>query len=96
MEQDERGVRAEIESSYKEYGQNRVRYEASQSALEAARENYNAAGAAQAEGAGNLLQVLTARVSLTTAESNSVEATYDLLIFDIRFRLATGQSVPGE
>lgn len=96
LEQDERGVRAEIESSYKEYGQNRVRYEASQSALEAARENYNAAVAAQAEGAGNLLQVLTARVSLTTAESNSVEATYDLLISDIRFRLATGQSVPGE
>ncbi|MFM9872711.1 MAG: TolC family protein [Fimbriimonadaceae bacterium] len=96
LEQDERGVRAEIESSYKEYGQNRLRYEASQAALEAAQENYNAAVAAQAEGAGNLLQVLTARVSLTTAESNSVEATYDLLISDIRFRLATGQSVPGE
>ncbi len=96
LDQDERGVRAEIESSYKEYGQNRLRYEASQVALEAARENYNAAVSAQAEGAGNLLQVLTARVSLTTAESNSVEATYDLLISDIRFRLATGQSVPGE
>jgi outer membrane protein len=96
LDQDERGVRAEIESSYKEYGQNRLRYEASQAALEAAQENYKAAVAAQAEGAGNLLQVLTARVSLTTAESNSVEATYDLLISDIRFRLATGQSVPGE
>lgn len=96
LDQDERVVRAEIESAYKEYGQNRLRFEASQAALEAAQENYNAAVEAQKEGAGNLLQVLTARVSLTTAESNQVEATYDLLISDVRFRLVTGQSVPGE
>ena len=94
--QDERVVQAEIEASYKEYGQNRLRFEASLVALLAAQENYKAAVEAQSEGAGNLLQVLTARVSLTTAESNHVEATYDLLISDIRFRLATGQPVPGE
>ncbi len=96
LEQDERVVRSEIESAYTEYGQNRLRFEASQAALRAAQVNYNAAVEAQREGAGNLIQVLTARVSLTTAESNVVEATYDLLISDVRLRLVTGQSLPGE
>lgn len=96
FEQDVRNVRAEIESTYKEYGQNRIRFEAATAALNAAQENYRAAEAAQKEGAGNLIQVLTARVSLTTAESNLVQATYDMLISDVKFRLATGQPVPGE
>lgn len=96
FEQDVRNVRAEIESTFKEYGQNRIRYEAALAALNAAQENYRAAEAAQKEGAGDLIQVLTARVSLTTAESNFVQATYDMLISDVKFRLATGQPVPGE
>lgn len=96
LEQDERQVRAEVESAFTEYGLNRLRFEAAEAAFRAAKVNYDAAVESQKEGAGNLLQVLTAQVSLTTAESNVVEATYDMLISDVRLRLVTGQSVPGE
>lgn len=96
LEQTERVARAEIEATYKEYGQNRVRYDAATAALVAARVNYEAAVESQREGAGNLIEVLTAQVSLTTAESNLVEATYDLLISNVRLQLVTGQPMPGE
>lgn len=96
LDQSERVARAEIEATYKEYGQNRVRYEAATAALEAAQVNFDAAVESQREGAGNLIEVLTARVSLTTAESNLVEATYDLLISNVRLQLVTGDSMPGE
>lgn len=94
--QDERRARAEIESAFQESVQNRLRLEAARAALEAARVNFEAAVAAQREGAGTLIEVLTAQVSLTTAESNLVEARYDLLISDVRFRLVTGAALPGE
>lgn len=96
LDQDIRNVSAEIESAFYEHGQNRLRFEAATLALKAAQVNFEAAVEAQREGAGNLIQVLTAQVSLTTAESNLVEATFDLLITDVRFRLVTGQGVPGE
>jgi len=96
LDQSERVARAEIEATYKEYGQNRVRYEAATAALEAAQVNFDAAVESQREGAGNLIEVLTAQVSLTTAESNLVEATYDLLISNVRLQLVTGDSMPGE
>lgn len=96
LDQSERVARAEIEATYKEYGQNRVRYEAASAALEAAKVNFDAAVESQREGAGNLIEVLTAQVSLTTAESNLVEATYDLLISNVRLQLVIGDSMPGE
>ncbi len=95
-EQNVRVARADIEATYKEYEQNRARREAARLALVAAQENYNAAVEAQREGAGNLLEVLTAQVSLTTAESNLVEAIYDLLITDIRFKRLIGEPIPGQ
>ena len=96
LTQSERNAIAEIESAYKEYAQNIERLDASRVALEAAQLNYRAAFDSRTEGAGELIEVLTAQVSLTTAESNYIEAYYDTLISQVRLRLVTGQPVPGE
>lgn len=94
--QSERNARAEIEAAYKEYDQNREVLAAAKAALAAAQKNYDAAIGAQEAGSGTLIQVLTAQVSLVTAESTYVQAVYDTLISDVNLRLATGQAVPGE
>jgi len=96
--QSERLARAEIEAAYKEYAVNIRRVEASNLALQAARLNYRAAQESQQEGAQgtSVITVLTANLSLVTAESNYVEAIYDAQISDLRFRLATGQPMPSE
>lgn len=94
--QAERNARAEVESAYKAYAQNAERLSAARLALEAARLNYQAASDARKEGAGDLIEELTAQVSLVTAESNFVQAVYDVLISEARLRLVTGQPMPGE
>ncbi len=96
MTQSERNAIAEIESAYKEFAQNRERLDASSAALEAAKLNYKAAFDSRTEGAGELIEVLTAQVSLTTAESNYIEAYYDTLISKVRLMLVTGEPLPGE
>ena len=52
--------------------------------------------AARQAGASELIELLTAQVSLVTAESNYVEARYDTLISRVRLKLATGRPLPGE
>jgi outer membrane protein len=96
--QAEREARADIEAAYTEVSQNAQRLEAARLALEAARENYEAAVGAQAAGAQgtSIVTVAVAQVSLVTAESNYIEATYDYYISDVRLRLVTGRAVPGE
>jgi len=96
--QGERDARAEIVTAYHQLAQNQKRMAAAEAALEAAQENYNAATEARRLGAstGTLLDVLTAQVSLSTAESNRVQALYDLLISRVQYLLATGQRVAGE
>ncbi len=96
MAQSERDAIAEIESAYKEFAQNRELLDASRAALEAAQLNYKAAFDSRTEGAGELIEVLTAQVSLTTAESNYIEAYYDTLISQVRLMLVTGRPLPGE
>lgn len=91
-----RNIEAEIESAYTESSFNARRLSAATVALEAAQLNYDAAISAQREGAGTLIEVLTAQVSLTTAEANLVNATYDALISDVRLRLAVGRPLPAE
>ncbi len=95
-EQSEREALAEIESAVTELELNARRYTAATAAFAAAQTNFEAAQEALKEGAGTLIEILTARLTLTTAESNLVEATYDQLISDVRVRLVTGQPVPGE
>jgi outer membrane protein len=94
--QSERQAQAEIESAYAEHVQNIERVQASKLALEAAQVNYDAAIAAQREGANDVIQVLTAQVSLVTAESNYIEATYDYYVTEANLRLVTGRPIPGE
>lgn len=94
--QTERDVRAEIEATFKDYQSNRERLTASSAALDASRLNFTAASEAQQAGAATLIDVLTAQVSLVTAESNYVQALYDALISRVRLRLASGQPLPGE
>lgn len=97
-EQQQRNVSAEIESAYLSLQQDRERLGAAKAALDAAKENYTAASEAQRLGAEgtNIITVLTAKISLVTAESNYVNAVYDVYVSEVRLRLATGQSIPGE
>lgn len=94
--QAERDARAEIESAYVEYLQNTKRQRAAQAAFEAADENFRAAQDGRRLGAGTLLDILTAQLSLVTAEVNRTQATYDLLISEIRLKVVTGTPIPGE
>jgi outer membrane protein len=89
-------ARAEIEAAYKQLLQNRERFDAARAALEAAEENYRFAEAANLNNIGNLIEVLTAQVSLTTAQSNYIEALYDAIISEVRLRLVVGRPLPGE
>lgn len=91
-----RTARAEIESTVYSLQQDADRYQVAQAALAAARENYNAASESQRLGAGTLIDVLTAQVSLVTAEQNAVQALYDLMTDQVRLRLVTGETLPGE
>ena len=94
--QTERDVRAEIESAYKEFQQDFDRLEAAKLAKDAAQLNYDAAEGAYKEGAGTILDQLTAQVSLATAESNYVQAYYDLLISEVKLKQVVGKPLPGE
>lgn len=96
LEQAEREARSEIEAAYQEVKQNADRVKAANTALEAARLNYEAASESQRLGAGTIIEVITAQVSLVTAESNFVEALYDYETAVVKLRLATGQAIPGE
>lgn len=96
LTQSERDALAEIESAFMEFSQNRERLEAARLAREAARVSYEAARGARDEGAATLIEVLTAQVSLATAESNYVEALYDVFVSEVRLGLATGQPIRGE
>lgn len=98
LSQVEREVASEIEAAHAELVQNTERVSAAQLAVEAARKNYEAAVEAQRLGAAgtNIVTVLTAQVSLVTAESNYVEAVYDYFISDVRLRVATGDPIAGE
>ncbi|HVL38031.1 MAG TPA: TolC family protein [Fimbriimonadaceae bacterium] len=98
LAQSEREIEAEIEAAYTTHSQNVERVQAAQLALEAARLNYQAAVESQGAGAEgtNIVTVLTAQVSLVTAESNYIEALYDYFVSDVRLKLATGETIPGE
>jgi len=96
LTQAEREAQAEIESAYTDLVLNGERVAAAKAALDAATENYNAAVASQKEGVNDVIAVLTAQVSLVTAESNYVEATYDYYVSDVNLKLVTGKPIPGE
>lgn len=96
LAQAERDAKAEVEQAYVTFEQNKSRMDAAKLAVDAARLNYDAAVESQKLGASNLIDVLTAQVSLVTSETNYIEALYDTLISELRLKLATGQPIPGE
>lgn len=96
LDQAEKDARSEIESTYRSYNQDQLRLSSAELALKAARLNFEAADGSQKLGAASLIEVITAQVSLVTAESNFIEATYDVLISQLRLRLVTGLQMPGE
>ncbi len=96
LKQSELDARADIEGSLAALIQDRERLKVAEEARKVARQNYDMTNGAYREKAATLIDLLTAQVSLATAESNYVEAVYDLLTSDVKFRLATGQPMPGE
>lgn len=96
--QAEREAAAEIESLVRENQLDRQRIEAANLALEAARINFDKVYQAKQLGAqgADVVALSTAQVSLVTAETNAIQATYDYAIARVKLRLATGLSVPGE
>ena len=94
--QAERDARAEIESAYKETSQNAERLAAAQKAIEAAQKNFDAAVDSQRLGASSIIEVSAARVSLVTAQSEYIQAIYDLAISRSRLDLVTGKKMQGE
>lgn len=96
--QAEREAQADIESAHALLRQDIRRVAAAKLAREAAQLNYDAALESQRLGAEgtDIITVLTAQVSLVTAESNYVDALYDYFISDVRLKLVTGRTMPGE
>ena len=94
--QAERAARAQIESDFLMVSQDVERLKAANDALVAAQENYTAAVESQKAGAENIIDVLTAQVSLVTAESNKIQAIYDFYIAQLGLNLSTGQPLLGE
>jgi outer membrane protein len=94
--QSESDARGEIKSAYITNEQNLSRLEAAELAVKAARLNFESATESRKVGASNLIDVITAQVSLVTAEANYIEATYDSLISQYRLRLVTGLPLLGE
>jgi outer membrane protein TolC len=70
--------------------------DASDLALKAAQENFNAASESQSLGAGTIIEVTAAQLALVTAETNRVQALYDYLISEMELKLVTGAPLPGE
>lgn len=94
--QAERAATADIESAYRALQQNSERVTAAQSAQDAAQQNYTATSESFRLGASTLIDVLTAQVTLETAQSNYIQAIYDYLISDVQLKLSTGKTLPGE
>jgi outer membrane protein len=92
----ERNLYAELESALLTRLEIAERLTAAQAALTAAQRNYEAARDALREGAGTLIEVLTAQLALVTAETNLVQAVYDAYVADLRLKLATGAPLPEE
>ncbi len=90
-----RSASAEVSSSARTFSIAFDRLEAAAKALIAAHKNYQAALAAQREGAEGttVVTVLTALVSLTTAQVNLYQAKYDVLLGYQTFQRSQGADI---
>ncbi len=96
LQQLERDLYAEVESALLTRAETVERLSAAQTALTAAQRNYEAARDALREGAGTIVEVLTAQLALVTAETNLVQAIYDAYVAELRLKLAVGDPLPEE
>jgi outer membrane protein len=94
--QAERAARADIESAYRALQQDFERVTAAKSAQDAAQQNYTATSESFRLGASTLIDVLTAQVTLETAQSDYIQAIYDYYTAEVQLKLSTGQPLPGE
>ena len=94
--QAERDAYAELESALLSLRESVERLEASRVAVAAAQRNFDAAQESLREGVGTIVEVLTAQLALTTAETNLVQATYDAAVAALQLRVAIGDKLPQE
>lgn len=90
LDQIEQTIRFSVEQAFRIRGQSRLRYVASQKAVQAAQLNYDAALERQRNGLVNIVDVLTAQLQLVNAQVSNVQAVYDYYIADARLRRAVG------
>ncbi|MEP6754735.1 MAG: TolC family protein [Chthonomonadales bacterium] len=87
-------ILSDVEANFLTREEARLRIGSTTSAVKAARENYKAATEAQKEGAGTIIDVITAQNLLVTSETNAVQAVYDYYNSDARLRRAIGTNDP--
>lgn len=87
-------IQRDAEQSYLVREEARVRIGATRTALLAAQKNFDAARESQKEGAGTIIDVITAQSLLVTAETNAVQAVYDFYTADAQLRRAIGDNDP--
>lgn len=94
IELSRRQIAQEVESAWLTREEARQRITAAQAALAASRENFAAASESRKEGAGTILDVITAQNQLVTAETNAVQAVYDYHTASARLERALGSNDP--
>lgn len=94
LKQAHQSVQLDVGQNYLLREEARSRYSVAQIGLRAARLNFEAATESQKEGAGSIIDVITARSQLVVAETNAVQALYDFYVSDARLRRAIGANDP--
>jgi outer membrane protein len=95
LELERQNIAADVESAWLSREEARARLAVTRTALAAAQENYAAASESQREGAGTILDVITAQNLLVTSETNAVQAIYDYYDADARLQRAIGSNDTG-
>ncbi|MGC8667685.1 MAG: TolC family protein [Chthonomonadales bacterium] len=92
LELTKHAIELDVEQAYLLREEARSRVQAALAAVRAAQENYDAATASRKEGAGSILDVITARNALVVAETNQVQAIYDYYTSDANLKRALGEN----
>ena len=87
-------VHAAVEQAFLNRDEARMRLAVTESAVRAARANHEAATDGYKEGASTIVDVITARTQLVTAEINAVQAIFDFYVADARLKRAVGDNDP--
>lgn len=90
MELQKQAVQLEVEQAYLLKEEARARSAAAEAAAASAKANFDAASESYTSGAGTVVDVITARSQLVTAETNAVQAIYDYHVAEARLARATG------